>query len=103
MGRWLLTVDTPESPVSPRSKRRRLNRRRAQSYRARLASSSSDPLQLLFENRQQQAITAARRHNETEADTQARHAQDSQSTAARRHNETEAEPKQDMLEIWTIS
>ena len=42
MGGKLLPVDTPESPESPRSKRRHLNRRRAQSYRARLASSSSD-------------------------------------------------------------
>uniref|UniRef100_M4B241 Uncharacterized protein n=1 Tax=Hyaloperonospora arabidopsidis (strain Emoy2) TaxID=559515 RepID=M4B241_HYAAE len=42
MGRRPLPVDTPGSPESPRSKRRRLNRRRAQSYRARSASSLSD-------------------------------------------------------------
>ena len=42
MGRRLLHVDTLESPESPRSKRRRLNRRRTQILRARRASSLSD-------------------------------------------------------------
>ena len=40
-GRQVLGVSTPESPESPLSKRRRLNRRRAQKSRARRLSSSS--------------------------------------------------------------